>query len=275
MFYTTMKKYPFSIFLLALAFSVYGRDSSDPEKQLSKLLPALSQSEIHSLVKEKELTRYYFSEDLALFLPLNPFKESITEELHGLDPNIGVESLYLLSIPGFLSNDNQILTLYNILRSVSTLKGIEYFSASRGRMRTFIKEAYTVNSFNEKERIPDQTVDRIPLDSKITVFQEDLTFGKGYYSIVYRYSENIINLFMKNLTTLWYGVIPLIREENMHIHIAVFPLDNRILFYGNCGVKTVKFFGLEKTRTESFYYRIEALFRWFSDRIKEVYKGGF
>ena len=73
------------------------------------------------------------------------------------------------------------LRIYNILLSMSTMKGTQYYSASRERMRTLFAESYVVDGPNRQNRLPDPVVQEIPPTSKLTVLQEDLTFGENLY----------------------------------------------------------------------------------------------
>jgi hypothetical protein len=238
--------------------------------RLSSLIPSLTDLDKEELIVNKKLTRFYYDEQqIDLYMPEMPIAEEITDTIRTIEPNMGVESVYLLRIPSSAEYEDDgeqfMLGLYNLLRNVSSLEGIEYYSASRSRMRTFFKQFYPVKSVENPEKVEDPLVDSIPSYDTMTIFQHDLTFGKNFSSLVYRYANPFINLSITNLKTMWYGILPLIGPEHMQIHLVITPFRDHIIFYGNCGVKmAISLFGIEKSKTDSFSNRIEALYNWFS-----------
>jgi hypothetical protein len=265
----------YSIFLLFGLFSVpisllSGSDLYTTVDRLSSIIDNLNDLHKEILITEMELTRfYYLGERSDLWMPRITNFKSLVEEIQTIEPNIGVESIQLLPMPGYMleirEHDQIMLGLYNILRSISALEGIEYYSASRRKMRTFFKTFYAVSSLENPERKADPLVKVIPETASILVAQQDLTFGKNFSRLTYGYDGNNITLSLENLKTMWYGIIPLISPLHMQIHLIVVPLEDYILFYGNSAVKTtISIFGIEKSKTDSFYNRIKALYNWFS-----------
>ena len=59
---------------------------------------------------------------------------------------------------------------------------------------------------------------------------------------------------------------PEIKEEERLSLISLTPYGRNILFYGLTGGKTMKFLGLEKSRSreESFYHRLKAIYGWYT-----------
>ena len=273
-----MRELHFSIcitILFVFCSPIYGesQDLYRAVDRLSGIIPELNDQKKESLIVEKELTRFYYSNDeVTVNIPQAPFAESVKKQLDSIHPTIGVETVLLLPMPAHIRNiedrDTLMLTLYNIMRRVSTIEGVEYYSASRGHMRIFFDQFYAVSGINDPERKEDPLVTTVPETDTITVFQQDLTFGKNYSTLIYKQEDRYISLSIKNLKTMWYGIIPLIGPKHMQIHLIVFPFDDYIVFYGNSGVKTnISLFGIEKSKTDSFYNRIMALFNWFSNQI--------
>lgn len=269
-----------TVILLAVIPSVCFTDSMYiTVDRLSTIIPALTDLNKEELIVNKKLTRFYYdNEQIDLYMPETAIADEITEAVRGIEPNMGVESLYLLPIPDsvdYEENEEQfMLGLYNLLRNVSSIEGIEYYSASRGRMRTFFKQFYPVKSVENPEQVKDTFADHIPAQDTMTVFQQDLTFGKNFSKLVYRYDYPFINLSITNLKTMWYGIFPLIGPEQMQIHLVITPFRDHIVFYGNCGVKTnISLFGIEKSKTDSFSNRIEALYNWFSKEANRYFNG--
>jgi hypothetical protein len=220
-----------------------------------------------------EITRFFEADGIPRFLPLVPsdIRDAVLSEMNSLDSNIGVESIFFLKTPGFQRNFSHVnlyhLMIYNKLRSISTLSGLEYFSASRGRMRTLFKEAYVIDDPGSQRMLPDPLVDRIPGKETLFIYQQDMTFGENTSEAVYRFSDPVISLSLKNLTVMRYLLVPFIQEKNMQTHLMVIPRGDYLLFYGYIGVKTIKLLGLEKKKNDSFYNRLKALFTWFKESL--------
>jgi hypothetical protein len=159
------------------------------------------------------------------------------------------------------------LQIYNILRSMSTMKGIQYYSASRERMRTLFAESYVVDGPAAENRLPDPVVQEIPAYSRLYAYQEDLTFGENIYSTEFHYSGDYFLLDTTNLTTMHYYFFPMVRPENSITLILLIPAGEQLLFYGATGAHTLRLLGLARSREDSFYNRLKAIYGWFSERM--------
>jgi hypothetical protein len=162
-----------------------------------------------------------------------------------------------------LDSEDARLMQYNILRAVSTMEGIQYYSVTRDRMRTLFAESYAVDAPDTQKRIPDPLVDRIPAYSKRYMFQKDLTFGENLYEAEYIALKEGFVLKSRNLTEMKYYFLPMVKPQESLTVIMVLPQGQRILFYAVMAAHTPTFFGLERSREESFYNRLNALYQWF------------
>jgi hypothetical protein len=150
------------------------------------------------------------------------------------------------------------------------MEGIEYYSASRERMRIFYEESYAIAGPDDREPIPDPLVSEVPREDRIHVFQRDSSFGANVYRVEYVRREDAYLMSMTNLTRMYYGILPVVAPENLEIHITVVETKDGYLFYGACGVSVISLFGLEDRAKDSFYNRIEAIYRWFRGRIEDA-----
>ena len=224
------------------------------------------------LKKSGEIVRYYYGDLDLQYLPEGGLTEYILSDLTGLDATIGVEAIFLMKMPEKLAaEENPDLAVYNLINKVSTLTGIEYYSASREKMRTLFRRAYRVKTPDNKEVLPDLTFSSIPSAQDITVFQEDLTFGKNYVSTLYRYNEGRFLMQVNNLTTMWYYILPLVKPGNFRMDLLIVPREDSLIFYGACSVDSASLFGIEKSKKDSFYNRIKAMQNWFSALLEEEF----
>jgi hypothetical protein len=259
-----------AVLLIVPAPSAGAQSAADAERPATRsLVSHLSRDRYRELIGQGSL-KHFFADEVELEIaPDVPGLQNTRTALTEMEPKIGVEALFLLRerIEGDTEAERE-LALYNIFRSVSTMEGIEYYSASRGRMRIFYKESYAINDPEDREPVTDPTVDEIPPSDQIYVYQEDSSFGRNVYTVEYVRREDAYLMSMTNLTRMYYGILPVVAPENLEIHLTVVETEEGYLFYGACGVSVISLFGLEDRAKDSFYNRIEALYRWFRSRVE-------
>ncbi len=232
------------------------------------IMTSLSSKEKELLYSEGEISRYFFEKELPSYLFDTGFENNLLDEISKQKVTIGVESLYLLKyedLPGGKNIDD--ISIFNTLLSVRTMKGIEYFSKSRGKMRTLYTDSYAVENLNSTEPISDPVYTTIPKEITRHMLQTDKTFGKNLYEAIYRYDGRTIWINIINKTKMKYMFIPMVDVDNMNVNLFVTAIDEGILFYGVSFVETSSFLGLAKSKKDSFYNRIKAMFMWFSDQL--------
>jgi len=212
---------------------------------------------------------FHGPEELTL-LPETPFTGDIHRSLSELDPDLGIEALFELpGIPG-KSWDDQRLTIFRILQSISTMEGIEYYSASRGYMRVFYLESYVIPSRNTRTRIPDPVARQVPETAELYAFQRDSSFGRNVQKISYRSSADAFFVEIENQTQMFYSFVPLVGPQGMKVSIIIRNSGDGLQFYGNLGVRVPATFGMEEKARDSFRNRIIALYTWFDEEISAV-----
>ena len=239
----------------------------------AELLPTVPPQQRVALISGERITHFYDDPAEISLIPITVHADRIRQSLVELSPRIGVEALYLLPLPPeLLQQPDFALRLNNILRSVSTMEGIEYYSASREQMRTFYRESYVIDDPRSRQRIADPVVNEVPHFDRVFAFQHDSSFGRNTYALDYRYQSGQLGLTMVNLTRMSYGILPLVGQENLEIHLSVVPADEGLLFYGNCGVRLIGLFGMQDRVQSSFSNRIDAIYRWFSGRVRQEFE---
>lgn len=226
------------------------------------------------LAEEGELVRYFYGDLDLQYLPFGPLSEEIFTDLKGQDSTIGVEALFRMDLPQALAEMNKQerdLAIFNILNRVSTLSGIEYYSASRERMRTLFTEVYRVEKEGSKKALPDRQFSSVPVLQEDILFQEDLTFGKNYVRNRCLYREGRFLMQVRNLSTMWYFILPLVRPENFRMDLLIIPQEDHLVFYGASSVDSASLFGIEKSKKDSFYNRIKAMQGWFSSQLEKEF----
>ena len=249
----------------------------------SSYISGMTLEEKAELYNTGSFHRFYFDpEDSVRLYPDSESSEELERRITEIQPNIGVEAVYLYPAAGVRADRETLTRLYALLHRVSTLAGIEYYSNTRGHMRTFFRRFYPISEPEDPEALvgeatanpsplPDPIPSGLPVNDTLYAFQEDLTFGEAVSRIEYHTGDGTLNLVIENLTPLHYKFIRLVKAGNMQIHLSLILLDDYILFYGNCAVKTFNLFGIAARKKESFLNRIEAMYSWFTARYESEF----
>ena len=177
-----------------------------------------------------------------------------------LDAVYGAELLRLVPIPERRRCD--LVGLYNAVRSVSALAGVEYFSQSRNRFRVLYRQSFFVTDLDSRQPTPDPHVAEIPSRDELLLFQDDSTFGGNLYHAEYLFENRIVTLRLHNLTTMWWSIIPLVRPENFRTVIVVTPTDVGLLFYAVAVAQAPNVGFIRERGQMSLSHRLDALERW-------------
>ena len=177
------------------------------------------------------------------------------------DPVFVAESLFLIEKP---EGSNQLDTalISRIMRSVSSMEGIEYYSNSEKKMKTLYSQSYTIDNLEDKNRIPDN-VDGSAENLSVYAFQEDGSFGDNYYQIDYRQRENEVSMVIRLMEPLKYGLVTAVKANNLVFNIDVLDKGSYLVMYVGAKVKFPAISLLENKLNKSFGSRITALHDWF------------
>jgi len=249
--------------LILIALGLNAEGEAPQGASLAALLPA----DVVSLLASSGKAVRTSSGKLSL-IPNHQAGTDIREAFDKEKPSLVVEAVFALQRPKpatAAAAQVELASVYGILRSLDSLQGIEYYSASRKTMRTFYAESYIVDGPDSKVRLPDPkapSADAIPQSETVYAFQRDLSFGANRYRYEYAAFPDAIRLSSINLTKMSYGVIPVAAPGELSTRLLVIQAGDAILFYAASGAKAPGLFSGKLG--DSFANRAEALFRWFS-----------
>ena len=192
-------------------------------------------------------------------------RELIVEWLDAIPVTYGAEVLRLIRGSG--DGSCRFTDLYNHLRAVSTLQGIEYYSGSRGYHRTLYRQSYAIAGPDDRTPLPDPVVGSVPELSTLYLVQEDSTFGTNVYQADYRFDGTTITMQVRNLTTMWWSILPLVNPGDFRSVVSVTPTDRGLLFYAAAGIYTINIGGVRERSQSSLRNRLDALERWLRARL--------
>jgi hypothetical protein len=194
----------------------------------------------------------------------------INDAMHILEPTIFVESLYRYQKPAGAASgtwaEAEQNALYNATLALSTLAGIEYFSASRNRMRTFYAISTVIDGPDTKLPLPDPAYTRPPAELTIYARQKDLTFGDNVYRYTYYAHPDKVIFVQENLTVMNYGPIVVVKKNNLRSVVAILDAGDSLLVYVASMAKAASFPGMNERAGRSFSNRATAILSWFTGR---------
>ncbi len=221
------------------------------------------------LIKHGEIKHSFTKETKLYLIPNIPTKDEMLQNYKSISPDMGVEILKLYKTNNMdFSSPKAKLLIYNLTHSISSLKGVEYYSHTRKKLRTLFYDSYVVDSPENREKIPDPISKKIKPYDRIYIFQNDSTFGKNIFLLEYKTTSQLINIKIENLTTMKYLLLPLIPPYRMVTYMAIIPSRNAILFYGLSMSNFKNIIPVGKENVASFYYRLLAMYNWFISSIK-------
>ena len=100
------------------------------------------------------------------------------------------------------------------LHAVSTMKGVTYWSVTRGKRQVLFLQSFVVGGPSNTDALPDPVFTEVPAVQEIFTFQEDNSFGKNTYTE--RFVSRADHLLVKteNLTAIKFLFIPVIQPGN-------------------------------------------------------------
>jgi hypothetical protein len=268
-----------TITIIAILVSLTALPLAAQQPSLDDVLPSISAADRSSLLTDGELLRFHADGMSPGLLPNTSLTATVARRLISGDLNIGIEGLFFTSadvLPSLFKSmpaDERELILYNILRSVSTLQGLEYYSASRGEMRLLFEESWAISDpKNSKEALADPLVTAIPPRDSFFIHQKDKSFGNNQSEMTFLAGSDVFASDVINLSTMRYkGIIKVVDPGNMQVHLIVVPVEEGLLMYGTMSAQTrnVKSF-IDRAR-DSFTNRVIALTGWYRARLEEEF----
>ena len=268
-----IRRFKSVFFFFIFSFITYGVFAAPLDNLVSANYAARLRSN-DSLIMETQLRNPV----PALIPRNNALQQFITGIRNDINPNMIVETLYLYRKPvNFHSSSNnwdsrQKTGIFNQITALSSLTGIQYFSASRGAMRTFYEFSSVIDGPQTKNPLPDPVYTQPPQTLTLYARQKDLTFGDNVYKYDYINTTETVFFSQENITALTYGIVPAIGRSNLRSVIAVFDCGDSILIYAISMARAVSLPGMGDRVSNSFSTRAEAVLDWLKGRLdREVY----
>jgi hypothetical protein len=234
------------------------------------------------------LTQVQLKNPRPVLLPRHADLQQLVAELRqNLEPAILAETLSLYRKPGLpgrgaadgdtADNNSAAWTgaeraeLFNQALALSTLSGIQYYSASRGVMRTFYESSWVIDGPDKKQPLPDPSYASPPARMALFARQKDLTFGDNIYQYEYRSYPDAFIFIQQNLTAMTVGIIPAVGKNSLRSIMAVIDTGDSLLIYAASMARAAALPGMSERIGNSFTNRAAAVLKWFVDRADAVF----
>jgi hypothetical protein len=169
-----------------------------------------------------------------------------------------------------MDSPSGMLGLYNALHAVSTMKGVTYWSVTRGKPQVLFLQSYVIGAPKKPDRVPDPVFTEVPPDQEIFTFQEDNSFGKNIYSEQFTAFADHLLVKTENLTAIMFLFVTIIQPHGLVSQVVVVPLEKDVLFYGLACIRTGMPLGDKESRVQSLENRLVALADWLSSRLAAI-----
>jgi hypothetical protein len=192
----------------------------------------------------------------------------IAADVRALHPTVGIEMLQLVpDLPEQMDTPEGWLKIYNALHAVSTMRGITYYSVSRGSREVLFSKSYAISSASSRTRIEDPVFTEIPEDDILYTWQDDKSFGGIPYQESFRYRTDHLVAKTENLSTILFFIFHLAAPHDLASYVVVIPVDKDLLFYGVACLRTSMPIGDRHSREESLANRLIAMADWLKGRL--------
>ena len=236
----------------------------------------LDPGQASALIAGEKPVHAQFKNPVPVLIPRNTVLRELFDAIRrDLNPSVLVETLHLYAKPPganktALSAEEEA-ELYNGVLALSTLAGLQYFSVSRGSMRTFYETSTVIDGPSTKKALPDPVYPRPPAELSVYARQKDLTFGDNIYQYDFYSIPGALIFVQQNLTALTAGIIPAVGKNKLHSVVAVLDAGDYLLVYAASAAKAASLPGMNGRVGNSFANRAEAVLHWFSEQADKAF----
>lgn len=251
----------------SFALLVYAQDKVENISTL-KDLSELVNSSVLAELKEKGRVQNFFYGSNNAEIKISPNTE-LSEQARTYwqrdkKPVFLVESLYAVKKDDNVlknSDDTHIGKISKVVRNLSKMKGMEYYSTSRARHEVLYTDVYTV--INPENPIAIDDPINLPLENLVSyVYQKDRSLGGCIYQFNYFKADNEISFRALNTEKIVYKGFSIVKPENLVLTLIVIEAKEDIIFYILVQADVVKIPFLSAKLARSFGSRADAIYEW-------------
>ncbi|MBD5436225.1 MAG: hypothetical protein HDR36_06925 [Treponema sp.] len=260
------------VIFFALTIFVFAKNLFAENLERQKILSPLVEE---FLFPNDEISHIFSENDFETnLIPNTEFADLMKNFVFGkiAPEKMGFAEEKLYRLPKFeIENKNSAAldtrTVSKIMRSISKMQGMQYFSRSRKSWDKLYSQAFRVENpdANDFSAAPDLNEgDANGLE--IFAFLNDHTFGESVYKISYKQNQNEFLMLMENYSALTYGPVKAVKPGDLKMCVCVIDCGDEFLFYIGNYAEFKMISALKKRLNNSFEARLEAIYNWFKNQ---------
>ena len=240
-----------------------------PVYELKELFP---ESVADELLKTGRIQRSFYGESdvkLELCPSTDLCRSAVSAWNKQNEPVFIVESLYLLKKTQVgVRAGGEIGKISSVLRNLSTMQGIQYYSNSRKRWETLYTEVYTVNNPDERTKIADPTDKKA--DGLVSyVYQKDRSLSGCVYKFSYFEQAAETSFRAENTEKIIYKGFNILKPEAMLLCLNAVETEEHIVFYITVRADAAKIPLVSERLAKSYGSRADAIYNWCVSKYSE------
>ncbi|MCQ2589091.1 MAG: hypothetical protein MJ179_01580 [Treponema sp.] len=149
-----------------------------------------------------------------------------------------------------------------VLRSISKMQGMQYYSNTHNKYKTLYKKAYTIAGPDSKTAVADKTEGSAE-GKTIYCLQDDASFGVTRYKLDYSQKTDVMYAVFNNIDSIGVGPVTGINKEQLKINVLVIDCKDSILLYLSTDANANRVIGIKSLITDSMVARMNAVHEWF------------
>ncbi len=246
---------------------------------MSELFPTLTEAQIQSLLSGETIQALTTKgQQTATIAPAGSQGAELAAGADAITDGFAVAGLSYIPYPERfkeMTEEERNVEVYNIIRSISTQKGITYVSHMAGdKPVVLFEDSYMISNPNKtNSKIADPVSSSVPNKYSCFAYQKDNRFGKNVYKIIYTYKENDFLMDISNYTAMKYMGFSCLKEGELHMYMEVLEADEGFVLYTMVIVEgrkpKVKVLFITVDLPSAFMRRTTALKNWFEMRVNQ------
>jgi hypothetical protein len=161
-----------------------------------------------------------------------------------------------------------LLKVYNALSRVEDLRYQTYPSSTKGKDIPLFVEATRIEGPGKNKALPDPGPSAILPASETNYLRlKDANFGNTYCQAQLSTKTQFLLYSLTNFKTLYYGIIPVMRENSFNAQLYVEPLTEGFLIYSAVGVDVSDFIARWIDIPSAIGKRVNVIVNWLAEGI--------
>lgn len=260
------------LIFFAFTIFVFAKNLSAENLERQKILSPLVEE---FLFPNDEISHIFSENDFeAKLIPQTQFADSIKNFVFGkiAPEKMGFAEEKLYRLPkSEIENKNVIAldtsTVSKIMRSISKMQGMQYFSRSRKSWDELYSQAFRVENPDSKNFSAAPDLNEGDANGlEIFAFLNDHTFGESVYKISYKQNQDALLMLMENYSALTYGPVKAVKPGDLKMGVCIIDCGDEFLFYIGNYAEFKMISALKKRLNNSFEARLEAIYNWFKNQ---------